>query len=201
MCPGGSVVAAASEAEGVVTNGMSLHARASGVANAALLVEVRPDDFGGGALGGIAFQREYEAMAFRLAGGDYRAPVESVGDFLEGSAKSRDFCVTPSYRPGVVPCRLADCLPSFIVRTLRDALPAFNGKLKGFAMADAPLTGVEMRSSAPCRILRDKETGVSLSTPGLYPIGEGAGYAGGIMSAAVDGLRAVLAFLHQKKVQ
>ncbi|MBQ9376818.1 MAG: hypothetical protein IJU05_03320 [Schwartzia sp.] len=197
MCPGGFVVAAASEAGGVVTNGMSLHARASGVANAALLAEVRPADFGGDVLGGIAFQREYERAAFRLAGGDYRAPAESVGDFLGASSGSRDFCVAPSYRPGVVPCRLADCLPPFIVRTLRDALPAFDRKLMGFAAADAPLTGVEMRSSAPCRIPREKESFVSLSTPGLYPIGEGAGYAGGIMSAAADGLRAALAFLRQ----
>lgn len=197
MCPGGQVVAAASETGRVVTNGMSLYARASGVANAALLVQVRPEDFGGGVLGGIAFQREYEAAAFRLAGGDYRAPVQSVGDFLRGTAGSRDFCVAPTYRPGVAPCRFDDCLPPFLVRTLRDALPVFDKKIHGFAAADVPMTGVETRSSAPCRILRDRDTFVSVSAAGLYPIGEGAGYAGGIMSAAVDGLKAALAFLRQ----
>ena len=197
MCPGGQVVAAASEQGRVVTNGMSLYARNSGVANAALLAQVRPEDFGGEVLGGVAFQREYEAAAFRLAGGDFRAPVQSVGDFLRGTADSRDFCVTPSYRPGVVPCRLDECLPDFVARTLRDALPAFDAKIRGFAAEDVPLTGVEMRSSSPCRILRDRESFLSLSTPGLYPVGEGAGYAGGIMSAAVDGLKAALAFLRQ----
>jgi hypothetical protein len=132
-----------------------------------------------------------------LAGGDFRAPVQSVGDFLRGTAGSRDFCVTPSYRPGVVPCRLDECLPDFVARTLRDALPAFDAKIRGFAAEDVPLTGVEMRSSSPCRILRDRESFLSLSTAGLYPVGEGAGYAGGIMSAAVDGLKAALAFLRQ----
>lgn len=198
MCPGGQVVAAASEAGRVVTNGMSLHARDSGVANSALLVQVRPEDFGGAVLGSIAFQREYEAAAYRLAGGDYRAPVQSIGDFLHGKAGSRDFCIAPTYRPGVVPCRLDDCLPDFVTRTLRDALPAFDAKIAGFAASDVPLTGVEMRSSAPCRIIRDRETFVSVSVPGLYPVGEGAGYAGGIMSAAVDGLKAALAFLRKK---
>lgn len=197
MCPGGQVVAAASEYGRLTTNGMSLYARDSGVANAALLVQVRPEDYGGEALGGVAFQREYEAAAFRIAGGDYRAPVQSVGDFLRGTAGSGDFCVAPTYRPGVVPCRLDDCLPPFVTRTLRDALPAFGGKIEGFAAPDVPLTGVEMRSSSPCRILRDRESFVSVSTPGLYPVGEGAGYAGGIMSAAVDGLKAALAFLRQ----
>lgn len=197
MCPGGQVVAAASEQGRVVTNGMSVYARDSGAANAALLVQVRPEDFGGAVLGGVAFQREYEAAAFRIAGGDFRAPVQSVGDFLRGASGSRDFCVTPTYRPGVTPCRLDDCLPAFVARTLRDALPAFDAKIAGFAAEDVPLTGVEMRSSSPCRILRDRESFASLSTPGLYPVGEGAGYAGGIMSAAVDGLKAALAFLRQ----
>ena len=195
MCPGGQVVAAASEAGRVVTNGMSLYARASGAANAALLVQVRPEDFGGAVLGGVAFQREYETAAFRIAGGDWRAPVQSVGDFLRGVSGSTDFCIEPTYRPGVVACRIDDCLPSFVTRTLRDALPAFDEKIHGFAAADVPMTGVEMRSSAPCRIVRDRETFASVSTPGLYPIGEGAGYAGGIMSASVDGLKAALAFL------
>ena len=195
MCPGGQVVAAASENGRLTTNGMSLYARDSGVANAALLVQVRPEDFGGEVLGGVAFQRDCEAAAFRLAGGDYRAPVQSVGDFLRGTTGSGNFCVAPTYRPGVVPCRLDDCLPPFVTQTLRDALPAFGVKIAGFAAPDVPMTGVEMRSSAPCRILRDRDSFVSVSTPGLYPVGEGAGYAGGIMSAAVDGLKAALAFL------
>ncbi len=195
MCPGGQVVAAASEKGRLTTNGMSLYARNSGVANAALLVQVRPEDFGGEVLGGVAFQREYEAAAFRIAGGDFRAPVQSVGDFLQRTIGSGDFCVSPTYRPGVALCRLDDCLPPFVTRTLRDALPAFDAKIAGFAAPDVPMTGVEMRSSAPCRILRDRESFVSVSTPGLYPVGEGAGYAGGIMSAAVDGLKAALAFL------
>ena len=195
MCPGGQVVAAASESGRLTTNGMSLYARDSGIANAALLVQVRPEDFGGEVLGGVAFQREYEAAAFRMAGGDYRAPVQSVGDFLRGMSGSGDFCVAPTYRPGVSLCRLDDCLPPFVTRTLRDALPVFDAKIAGFAATDVPMTGVEMRSSAPCRILRDRDSFVSVSTPGLYPVGEGAGYAGGIMSAAVDGLKAALAFL------
>ena len=136
-------------------------------------------------------------QSVRLAGGDYRAPVQSVGDFLRGTAGSRDFCVAPTYRPGVAPCRFDDCLPPFVVRTLRDSLPAFDKKIHGFAAADVPMTSVETRSSAPCRILRDRDTFVSVSAAGLYPIGEGAGYAGGIMSAAVDGLKAALAFLRQ----
>ncbi len=197
MCPGGYVVAAASEPGRVVTNGMSLYARDSGTANAALLVQVRPEDFGGSVLGGVAFQRQYEEAAWRKAGKDWRAPVQSVGDFLRGTSGSRDFCVVPTYRPGISVCRLDECLPAVVVRTLRDAFPAFGHTIRGFDGVDVPMTGVEMRSSAPCRILRDRESFVSISTPGLYPVGEGAGYAGGIMSAAVDGLRGALAFLRQ----
>ncbi len=197
MCPGGAVVAAASERERITTNGMSLYARDSGVANSALLVQIRPDDFGGDVLGGIAFQRKYEGLAFRVAGGDYSAPVESVGDFLAGKSGSRDFLVTPTYRPGVRPCDLRACLPDFVTRTLADALPAFGKKIKGFDGIDVPMTGVEMRSSSPCRIVRDRATMESLGCAGLYPMGEGAGYAGGIMSAAVDGMKAALAFFHK----
>lgn len=197
MCPGGEVVAAASETEHVVTNGMSAYARDSGVANAALLVTVRPEDFGNAVLGGIVFQRQYEALAYRLAGKDYRAPVQTVGDFLAGKSGSRDFLVTPTYRPGVIPVDLRSCLPGFITRTLADALEVFNRRMPGFSDPAAPLTGVEMRSSAPCRILRTKIERESISTTGFFPMGEGAGYAGGIMSAAVDGLNTALAFLHK----
>ena len=195
MCPGGQVVAAASEKERVVTNGMSLYARDSGTANAALLVQVTPEDFKNDVLGGIEFQRKYESLAFQIAGGDYRAPVQTVGDFLSGKKGSCDFLTAPSYRPGVSACDLRECLPDVIAKTLFDALPYFGRRIKGFDDAGAPMTGVEMRSSAPCRIVRARDTYESVSTPGLFPMGEGAGYAGGIMSAAVDGVNTALAFL------
>ncbi|MGP1586084.1 MAG: NAD(P)/FAD-dependent oxidoreductase [Schwartzia sp. (in: firmicutes)] len=195
MCPGGQVVAAASERGHLTTNGMSLYRRDSGVANAALLVTVAPEDFGGTVEGGIAFQRRYEALAFQLGGADYCAPVQTVGDFLTGRTGSRDFLVTPTYQPGVVPANLRNALPDFVALTLAHALPVFGARIPGFSDAGAPLTGVEMRSSSPYRILRDPATFAAVCTPGLFPMGEGAGYAGGIMSAAVDGLRAALAFL------
>lgn len=197
MCPGGTVVAAASEKGGVVTNGMSEYKRNSGVANAALLVNTVPADFGNDVLGGIEFQRKYENLAFRLGGGDYRAPVQSVGDFLRGKSESSDFLVNPTYKPGTKRANLHDCLPAFVSGTLKNALVRWDERLKGFAASDVPLTGVEMRSSAPCRIIRDKESFEAVNVKGLYPIGEGAGYAGGIMSAAVDGLKATLAFLRK----
>ncbi|WP_294157654.1 NAD(P)/FAD-dependent oxidoreductase [uncultured Selenomonas sp.] len=195
MCPGGHVVAAASETGRVVTNGMSDYARDSGVANAALLVQVTPEDFGAGVLGGIAFQRKYESLAYEIAGRNYFAPVQSVGDFLTGKHGSTDFLVAPSYRPGITPCDLHDCLPDVVTATLTHALPHFGKKIPGFDAPDVPMTGIETRSSAPCRIVRDRTTFVAAKTPGIYPIGEGAGYAGGIMSAAVDGMKAVLAHL------
>ncbi len=198
MCPGGQVVAAASELSRVATNGMSCYARDSGVANAALLVQVGPKDFGGEVLAGLAFQRQCEDLAFRLGGGDYRAPVQSVGDFLAHRKGARDFLVQPTYRPGVLPADLHECLPHFVTDTLEDALRAFDRRIPGFAAADVPLTGVETRSSAPCRIVREKESFLARGVQGLYPIGEGAGYAGGIMSAAVDGMKAALAFLAQR---
>lgn len=197
MCPGGTVVAAASEKGGVVTNGMSEYKRNSGVANAALLVNTVPADFGNDVLGGIEFQRKYENLAFRLGGGDYRAPVQSVGDFLRGKSESSDFLINPTYKPGTKRANLHDCLPAFVSGTLKNALVRWDERLKGFAASDVPLTGVEMRSSAPCRIIRDKESFEAVNVKGLYPIGEGAGYAGGIMSAAVDGLKATLAFLRK----
>ncbi len=197
MCPGGKVVAAASETGRVVTNGMSNYRRDSGIANAALLVTVSPADFGSGVLDGMRFQQKCEALAFELAGGGYLAPVQTVGDFLKGTFGSRQFLTSPTYRPGVKPVDLHRCLPSFITQTLEAALPYFDRKIRGFAAEDVVMTGVETRSSAPCRILRDKESFESESISGLYPIGEGAGYAGGIMSAAVDGMKAALAFLEK----
>ena len=197
MCPGGTVVAAASETGRLVTNGMSNYRRNSGVANSALLVQVSPADWGKDVLGGIAFQRALEERAYRLGGGDYFAPVQSVGDFLTGQTGARDFAVTPTYAPGVRPADLRALLPAACSASLARALTFWEIRVPGFGAADVPLTGVESRSSAPCRIVRDAATMESVSAAGLYPIGEGAGYAGGIMSAALDGLKAALAFLHK----
>lgn len=199
MCPGGQVVAAASELSRVATNGMSCYARDSGVANAALLVQVGPKDFGGEVLAGMAFQRHCESLAFQLAGADYRAPVQSVGDFLAHRKGAQDFLVQPTYLPGVRSADLHECLPRFITDTLEDALRAFEQRIPGFSAPDVPLTGVETRSSAPCRIVREKESFRARGISGLYPIGEGAGYAGGIMSAAVDGMKAARAFLAHRE--
>ena len=192
MCPGGEVIAAATE-RGVVTNGMSRYARASGVANSAVLATVGLNDFDGrDALSGVRFQRAIETLAFELGGGDYKAPVQTVGDFLSGRRGSRKFLIEPTYPRGVSTVDLHECLPTAISRTLEEALSAFDKKLKGFATAGAVLTGVETRTSAPLRIVRDRLSFESTKVAGLYPIGEGAGYAGGIMSSAVDGMRAAL---------
>ena len=198
MCPGGYVVAAASEPERVVTNGMSNHARNSGTANSALLVQVSPRDYGtADILAGMRLQREIESAAYVLGGGDYLAPVQTVGDFLSKRAGTTDFAVTPTYRPGVRAVNLRSIIPNYIADSLDRGLRYFNERVPGFAAADIPLTGVESRSSAPCRILRSPLTLMSENTKGLYPIGEGAGYAGGIMSAALDGMKAGLVFLQK----
>ena len=190
MCPGGEVIGASSEPGGIVTNGMSRYARSCRNANSALLVGITPADFGGdGPLAGIAFQRVWEQKAFVVGGGAYFAPAQRVGDFLAGKASAKMGSVVPSYTPGVTPCDLAACLPGFVVTTLREAIIAMENKLRGFAMPDAAMTAVESRSSSPLRILRDEHF-QSVSVRGLFPAGEGAGYAGGIISAAVDGLKA-----------
>lgn len=194
MCPGGQVVAATSLSGHVCTNGMSNYKRDSGIANSALLVQVSTADFDSGVLGGIALQEKIERAAFKLGGNNYFAPVQTVGDFLNGTSGSKEFLTTPTYQPGVTPTDLHSCLPRFITATLESALPYFDTKIKGFADKGAVMTGVEARSSAPCRICRN-DSFQSISLAGLYPIGEGAGYAGGIMSAAVDGMKAALAFL------
>lgn len=199
MCPGGLVVAASSEVEGVVTNGMSLYNRASGMANSALVVNVTPEDFGGEILGGIDFQRKYEHLAFQCGGGNYYAPVQSVGDFLTRTTGSTIVTTKPSYRPGVLAADLHQCLPDFVTDTLAEALPEFDRKIKGFAHPEVIMTGVETRTSAPVRIIRASDTS-SLNTKGLHPIGEGAGYAGGIMSAALDGLNSAIAVIKQYMV-
>ena len=188
MCPGGVVVAAASEEGGAVVNGMSYFARDGENANSALLVNVTPEDFGSDhPLAGVEFQRKWERAAFLAGGSDYRAPAQTAGDFLKGQPSKRGGRVRPSYRPGVKWGALDDCLPDFVCQALREALPLLDRRLRGFASPDAVLTGVETRSSSPVRIHRDRDLVASL--PGLYPCGEGAGYAGGIMSAAVDGIK------------
>lgn len=189
MCPGGTVVAATSEPGCVVTNGMSQYSRAERNANAGIVVGITPDeDFPGGPLAGIALQRQWEKKAFEMGGGTYAAPAQRVGDFLAGRASSSLGDVVPSYKPGVVPADLAQCLPGFAVAAIREALQAFDKRIPGFSMADAVMTGVETRTSSPIRIPRGEDY-QSVNTCGLYPAGEGAGFAGGILSAGVDGIR------------
>jgi uncharacterized FAD-dependent dehydrogenase len=188
MCPGGTVVAATSEDGGVVTNGMSQYLRAERNANAGIVVGITPADYPGGPLAGIDFQRHWEKRAYEVGGGGFRAPAQRVGDFLEGRASTALGEVQPSYKPGVTPTDLSLCLPDYVVAAIREALPAFGRQIRGFDMADAVMTGVETRTSSPLRVPRGSDF-QSLNTRGLYPAGEGAGYAGGIYSAGVDGIR------------
>ena len=178
MCPGGRVVAAASEPGRVVTNGMSQYSRAEFNANAGIVVGITPADYPDGPLAGVALQRDLEARAFEAGGGTYAAPVQRVEDFLAGRASVAVGSVVPSYKPGVTPTDLAAVMPGFVIEAIREALPAFDRQVPGFAMGDAVLTGVETRTSSPVRIRRDS-VGQSVNTKGLYPAGEGAGYAGG----------------------
>ena len=191
MCPGGTVVAATSEPGRVVTNGMSQYSRNERNANAGIVVGITPEDFapyGEGPLAGIALQRHWESQAFVLGGGDYLAPAQRVGDFIRNRA-SREFgTVLPSYTPGVTLGSLDEALPRYAIDAIREALPAFGRQIRGFDMDDALLTGVETRTSSPLRITRGAD-GHSLNTRGLFPAGEGAGYAGGILSAGVDGIK------------
>jgi len=189
MCPGGTVVAAASEPGGVVTNGMSQYSRNERNANSALVVGITPADYSGHhALAGIALQRHWEQRAFELGGGNYDAPGQLVGDFLAGRPSTKFGTVLPSYTPGVRLGDLTTALPDYAIDALREAIPAFDKQLRGFALHDAVLTAVETRTSSPIRIARGDDY-TSLNTRGLYPAGEGAGYAGGILSAAVDGIK------------
>ncbi len=195
MCPGGQVVAAASEEGGVVVNGMSRFARDGKNANSAVAVSVRPQDFDGTPEGAIAFQRQLEQAAFAAGGNNYYAPIQTVGDFLQGRSGSEPTRILPSYRDGRVTCAdLTKFFPNFVSEELRRGLASFDRKLAGFASKDAVLTGVETRTSAPVRILRT-EALTSPDNDRVYPCGEGAGYAGGITSAAVDGLRVADAFM------
>ena len=189
MCPGGTVVAATSEPGRVVTNGMSQYSRNERNANAGIVVGISPEDFPGDVLAGVELQRRLEEAAYVAGGSNYNAPGQLVGDFLAGRASTDFGAVIPSYRPGVTLTDLSQSLPDYAIEAIREALPAFGQKIKGFDREDAVLTGIETRTSAPIRITRGAD-GQSLNTRGLFPAGEGAGYAGGILSAGVDGIRA-----------
>lgn len=190
MCPGGTVVAATSEPNRVVTNGMSQYSRNERNANAGIVVGITPEeDFPGGPLAGVELQEKLESRAFELGGNDYCAPGQLVGDFIRGKA-SREFGeVEPSYKPGVLLGDLSPSLPDYVIEAIREALPEFGKQIRGFDRADAILTGIETRTSSPVRITREHESLQSLNTRGLFPAGEGAGYAGGILSAGVDGIK------------
>jgi len=189
MCPGGLVVAAASEPNRLVTNGMSQYARDEQNANAAIVVGITPEDFPSDhPLAGIELQRRLEEKAFTLGGGKYVAPVQRLGDFLAGRPSTEIGAVKPSYRPGVKPGDLSEALPEYAITAIREAMPAFDRQIRGFAMEDALFTGVETRTSSPVRIKRGDDY-QSLNTVGLYPAGEGAGYAGGILSSGIDGIK------------
>ena len=195
MCPGGFVIAASSENQGLVTNGMSLFRRNSPFANSAMVVSVGVEDFwGNGPLAGMEFQRRWEEKAYRLGGGNFRAPAQGVLDFLQ--IRDPSLIRETSFKPGVVPARLDECLPAFVVESLREAFPYFNRRMPGFSSSDAILIGIETRTSSPLRILRKKDY-QSQSVRGLYPIGEGSGYAGGIISSALDGIKAAEGVLEQ----
>ncbi|MEK6664215.1 MAG: NAD(P)/FAD-dependent oxidoreductase [Pseudomonadota bacterium] len=188
MCPGGTVVAATSEPGRVVTNGMSQYSRNERNANSGIVVGITPQDYPGSPLAGIDFQRQWESRAFELGGGNYDAPGQLVGDFLAHRPSTAVGSVIPSYQPGVHLGELDSALPDYAIAAIREALPTFDKQIKGFAMQDAVLTGVETRTSSPIRIKRNAYY-QSINTQGLYPAGEGAGYAGGILSAAVDGIK------------
>jgi uncharacterized FAD-dependent dehydrogenase len=189
MCPGGTVVAATSESGRVVTNGMSQYSRNERNANSGIVVGITPEqDFPGDALAGMELQRRWESRAFELGGKNYQAPGQLVGDFIAGKPSTQFGEVLPSYTPGVHLTDLSSALPDYAITAIREALPAFAKQIAGFDLADAVLTGVETRTSSPIRIRRNRDDYQSINTTGLYPTGEGAGYAGGILSAAVDGI-------------
>jgi len=183
------VVAATSEPGRVVTNGMSQYSRNERNANSGIVVGISPADYPGHPLAGIAFQRQWETRAYDLGGGNYDAPAQLVGDFIANRPSTQLGSVEPSYKPGVTLGDLNPSLPTYAIDAIREALPAFEKQIRGYSMHDAVLTGIETRTSSPIRIKRDDHTLQSLNTKGLYPAGEGAGYAGGIMSAAIDGIR------------
>lgn len=190
MCPGGTVVAATSEPHRVVTNGMSQYSRNERNANSGIVVGITPEeDFPGGPLAGVEFQEKLESLAYELGGSDYCAPGQLVGDFIRKKPSKEFGEVEPSYKPGVLLGDLTPSLPSYVIEAIREALPEFGKQIRGFDRDDAILTGIETRTSSPVRIKRDNDSLQSLNTRGLYPAGEGAGYAGGILSAGVDGIK------------
>ena len=189
MCPGGVVVAAASEENRLVSNGMSYHARDKANSNSALVVTVGPEDFEGtSVLRGMEFQRHYESLAYKVGGGGYKAPVQLLGDFVNGRKSTKLGAVIPSYEPGFEFADMRECLPSYVVDGIKEGVNNFDRKIKGYGREDAVLTGIETRTSAPVKITRNERL-ESISLSGLYPCGEGAGFAGGIVSAAVDGIK------------
>jgi len=196
MCPGGFVIGAASEPGTVVTNGMSQYARNERNANSAIVAEVTPADFKDNPLGGIEFQRYWEEKAFILGGKNFNAPCQLVGDFLNGKRSSALGSVQPSYLPGIKMADLRESLPEFVISAIQEALPQFEKRIRGFTQSDAVLTGIETRTSSPVRIVRGKDY-QSISFQGLYPAGEGSGYAGGILSSAMDGIKAAEAIIKQ----
>lgn len=199
MCPGGTVIASSSEKNAIVTNGMSLFARNGENANSAILVNVSPEDFSGKSpLEGMYFQKELEEKAFILGGGNYNAPIQRVEDFLNNVKTEKIGEVKPSYTPGVTMSNLQEILPDFVTKTLKEGIIYFDKKMKGFASNDAILTGVETRSSSPVKITRN-DNYMSCSIEGLYPCGEGAGYAGGIMSAAIDGIKCAIKIIEEER--
>ncbi len=201
MCPGGEVVAAASEENRLVTNGMSYYSRNKENANAAILVSVSPEDFEGTSpLRGMDFQRYYEAKAYETGGGGYKAPVQLFGDFFQDKVSSKLGTVKPSYTPGYEFKDLRECLPLYVTEALKEGIYNFDKKIKGFASKDAVMTGIETRTSAPVRIIRNEKL-QSISIKGIFPAGEGAGYAGGIISAAVDGLKAAEAAMKIEQIK
>lgn len=200
MCPGGTVVAAASETNRLVTNGMSYHARDLKNANSALVVTVGKYDFGSESpLSGMAFQRHYEELAYKAGGGNYVAPVQLIGDFLNDRKSTKIKSVEPSYKPGYEFAELKKCLPIYVINSLKEGIAVFDKKIKGYGMEDAVLTGIETRTSAPVRITRTDSL-ESISVRGLYPTGEGAGFAGGIISAAVDGIKVAEKIIQEYKI-
>ena len=198
MCPGGTVMASSSDEGEIVTNGMSKFARDGENANSAVLVSVTPDDFKGDSpLEGIYFQRDLEKKAFELGGSNFNAPIQRVGDFLNNKKTTFIGEVKPTYKPGVTMSNLQEIMPDYVVKTMQEGLLDFDKKIKGFANDDAILTGLETRSSSPVRIVRDTET-LEANIKGIYPCGEGAGYAGGIMTAAMDGIKCALQILNKE---
>ena len=197
MCPGGTVVASSSNYGEIVTNGMSKFARDGENANSAVLVSITPDDFKGESpLEGIYFQKELEEKAFKLGGENFYAPVQKVGDFLNDKVTTEIGVVKPTYKPGVTLTNLQEILPDYVVKTLKEGLIDFDRKIKGFANPDAIMTGVETRSSSPVRIVRDES--FQSNVKGIYPCGEGAGYAGGITTAAMDGIKCAIKILENE---